>query len=269
MRILREAASLSDIHGKSTINNVTRIFFLWLHSDHVLAPHGLPRARGCMSQMRRILQVAVAFCIVLMIPSIQASPYLVQDHFDSFNKSTWYRATYCNEATCVSSKNAYVASGSLVMKIPAKRYGGAEVETKQNFGSGEFKFSMKASPSPHIMNAIFLYDPSTKNEIDLEVINEGTWEVWFTTYVNGIEQSHSEMALSFDPSSAYHSYTIKWSPGNSLVQFFVDEVLFEEVVYGANSANLYLVLMAYAPSWTAKMPTTATFCYVDYVVVSA
>jgi len=215
------------------------------------------------------MQIAIAFCLVLMIPSIHASPYLIQDHFASFDKSTWYKATYCNKATCVSSKNAYVDSGNLVMKILAKRYGGAEVETKQSFGSGEFKFSMKASPSPNIMNAIFLYDPNTKNEIDLEVINEGAWEVWFTTYMNGIERSHSEMALSFDPSSAYHTYTIKWSPSNSLVQFSVDEVLLQEAAYVANSVNLYLVLMAYAPSWTANAPTTATFCYVDYVVVSA
>jgi len=220
-------------------------------------------------RMRRVLQIAVAFSIILIVPSTQAYSYPILDHFDSFNKSIWYKATYCNSATCVSAKNAYVASGDLVMRVPTKQYGGAEVETKQSFGSGEFKLSMKASASPHVMNAIFLYDPKTQNEIDLEVINEGVWEAWFTTYVNGIQESHSKMPLNYDASSAYHNYTIKWSATDGVVQFFVDEVLSEQVSYQANNANLYLVLMAYAPSWTETMPSTTTYCNVAFVVISA
>lgn len=225
-----------------------------------------------MGQDGVIMPAVLALCVIMILPCAQASSFTIMDHFSSFNKSVWYKSTYCNSATCVSSKNVQVQSSHLIMSVPAKQYGGAEVETKQSFRFGTFKFAMKASTNMYVMNAIFLYDPQSKDEVDLEVINERVWEVWFTVYVREVKQFHKEVTLSFDPSKQYHTYAIKWSAGaqgGSSVEFYVDDHLMESTSYSDSNPNLYLVLMAFAPSWTGVKPTKTTYCYVDYVQVSA
>ena len=62
-------------------------------------------------------------------------------------------------------------------------------------------------------HGIFLYRSSDYyNEIDIEIYNDSSGTIMYTTYAHGREANHVTTYLGFDPTAAFHEYRFDFYP---------------------------------------------------------
>jgi beta-glucanase (GH16 family) len=188
-----------------------------------------------------------------------------RDDFATLDAERWVTITRPFGKGAVDAANVAVASGMLGVKLPAGRLDGGELRTTSLYRFGSFRARMKVADAPSSLTAFFLYKaPDYQSELDIEIFNDTTRRVMFTTYSGGAQTNTVTRTLPFDPTTGFHEYAIEYD--TSSVRFLVDGAPMQSWSKGVTRSAMYLYVNAWFPSWLAgERPATDRFTLVDWI----
>jgi len=188
-----------------------------------------------------------------------------RDDFATLDAERWVTITRPFGKGAVDAANVAVASGMLGVKLPAGRLDGGELRTTSLYRFGSFHARMKVADAPSSLTAFFLYKaPDYQSELDIEIFNDTTRRVMFTTYSGGAQTNTVTRTLPFDPTTGFHEYAIEYD--TSSVRFLVDGAPMQSWSKGVTRSAMYLYVNAWFPSWLAgERPATDRFTLVDWI----
>ncbi len=138
-----------------------------------------------------------------------------------------------------------------IIKIlsPANSYQGGEIRTEKYFGYGSYSVVMKTDYAPGSFAAFFLYEDveGDNDEIDIEIYNDGSWQIDFVTFTRGEKTNHQTRELNFDPASGYHEYRIDYFPEQ--IFFYVENELMVTFDSQLPSAKMRVMINHWWPHW--------------------
>ncbi len=140
--------------------------------------------------------------------------------------------------------------GVTLLRLPAGRHDGAEISSPARYRTGSFRVRMRTADAPGSISAFFLYEgePGDANdEVDVEVVNDGSRRVLLSTWVDGRLTHGEERVLPFDPRAAFHEYRIDLLP--SAVRFLVDGELLAAWTSGLPARPMRVMASAWWPRW--------------------
>lgn len=154
----------------------------------------------------------------------------------------------------VDTSNVRQSENGLRLVLPKGTYDGGEIISNRRFGFRTAAARMKTPRATGSISAFFFYEGvrGGNDEIDIEIFNNGSRQIWFTTWVGGTQTNHVQRVLPFDPSLEFHDYTIEWS--SDRIAFYVDGEPFEEMSEGIPQNQMYLMANAWWPSWMKGAP---------------
>lgn len=188
-----------------------------------------------------------------------------KEDFASLEESRWTKPAKEIGRSRLHPSNVFVEDGQLHIKIPAGTLDGGEIESKDLYESGFYMARMKVPDAPFCITAFFLYEPPDyESEIDIEIYNDSSPKIMFTTYADG-SQSHTEtMKLPFDPAKDFHDYAFFYSLGS--VTFYVDGEPMKTYEGDLPDKPMKLHLNVWFPTWLAgKKPTSDSFASIDWI----
>ena len=188
-----------------------------------------------------------------------------RDDFTTFDTHQWVKNSRPFGYGAVDPANVAVANGLLGIKLPAGTLNGGEMRSSSVYSYGSYRIWMKVANAPSSLTAFFLYKrPDYAQEIDIEIYNDSSGRVMFSTYSGGSQTHNITMQLPFDATADFHEYDIEYQPGS--VRFLVDGVQMQSWSSGVPRASMYLYVNAWFPSWLAgQTPATDRFTYVDWI----
>lgn len=219
--------------------------------------------------MHRVRRSAVVASIVMgaFMVSVAAAARMdgFRDDFATLDAQRWVSITRPFGHGAVDAANVAVTGGMLGVKLPAGRLDGGEVRTTSLYRFGAFRARMKVANAPSSLTAFFLYKaPDYVSELDIEIFNDTTRRVMFTTYAGGAQTNTVTKLLPFDATADFHTYAIEYD--TSAVRFLVDGVLMQSWSKGVTRSAMYLYVNAWFPSWLGgERPATDRFTLVDWV----
>jgi beta-glucanase (GH16 family) len=124
---------------------------------------------------------------------------------------------------------------------------------------------MKVADAPTSLTALFLYKaPDYQSELDIEIFNDASRRVMFTTYSGGAQTNTVTKLLPFDATAGFHDYAIEWTTGS--VRFLVDGAPLQTWTKGVTRSAMYVYLNAWFPSWLGgERPSTDRLTSVDWL----
>jgi licheninase len=187
-----------------------------------------------------------------------------RDEFTTFDVHRWYKSSRPFGWGAVDPANVSVTGGTLALELPGGTLNGGEVRTLSLTRYGSYRTRMKVANAPSSLTAFFLYKkPDFAQELDIEIFNDPSGRVVFSTYSNG-SQTTVERQLGFDPTAGFHEYAIEYDPGS--VRFLVDGVELQRFTSGVTRSSMYLHVNAWFPSWLAgTVPGSDRTTSVDWV----
>ncbi len=146
---------------------------------------------------------------------------------------------------------------SFRLNLPAGTTDGAEIRSTKQYASGVVRSRIRVANAPSSLTGFFLYAaPDYASELDIEIMNDRTGTVLFSTYADG-RQTHTETReLGFDPTAAAHSYAIAWGPRHAT--FTVDGVALRTWTDGVPAAPMNLYANAWFPAWLDGLAPAGT-----------
>ena len=192
---------------------------------------------------RLLLAVLIA---MFVLPSSAEAAFT--DTFDTFDAQRWAVGQHQLGRSALTAANVTVAGGALGLTLPAGTTDGGEIRSVSTFASGVASARLQVPDAPSSITGFFLYaPPDYASEIDIELYNDPTGTVMFSTYSGG-RQTHTETRrLGFDPTAALHDYEIAWGKGK--VTFRVDGVALRTWSNGVPKAPMNLFANAWFPAW--------------------
>lgn len=187
------------------------------------------------------------------------------DDFTYFDTVRWPKGVHTLGRSYLDPSNVDVSGGNLRIALPARSYEGGEVLTNDLLGYGSYSARIKLPNTPGSITGFFLYkSPDYESEIDIEIYNDTTRRIMFTTYAGG-RQTHTEtLPLPFDPTSGFHEYRFDYAP--DAVTFYVDGRPMKTWNDGIPQTSMHLMLNSWFPTWlNAKRPKKTTYTYVDRI----
>ena len=79
---------------------------------------------------------------------------------------------------------------------------------------------MKSAQGSGTVSSFFLYDDTSRDEIDVEILGKDPSQVQFNYFVNGQGGHEKVIDLGFDSSAGLHNYEIEYSEGR--IDWYVD-----------------------------------------------
>ncbi len=198
-------------------------------------------------------------------PKPPAEPNI--EEFDPWNPSEWVAGDHPLGKGYLDPGNVTQGAGELLLTLPGGGYDGAEVRSAGRYGYGAYEARLRTQDAPGSISAFFLYELVRKgnDEIDIEIFNDGSRRIWFTTWVADVETNHTEHVLPFDPAGGYHDYRIEWS--RNLVRFLVDGVLMETFTTDVPRAKMHVFSNTWWPNWlSGAPPASPRSMHIDRVV---
>ena len=188
-----------------------------------------------------------------------------RDDFTSLDSRTWLVSNRAFGHGYVDPANVSVRNGQLGIELPANRLDGGEIRTRSLYQFGLYRARMKLAEAPSSLTAFFLYRaPDYQQEIDIELYNDSSGRVMFSTYSGGSQTNTRTMLLPFDPTADYHEYGIDYRSGS--VRFLVDGMVMQTWSTGVTRSSMNVFVNAWFPSWLAgEVPLTDRYTYVDWV----
>lgn len=108
------------------------------------------------------------------------------DDFDYLDAARWSKGDHTLGRSYLDPTNVSVSGGNLRVAIPARTLEGGEVLTNSLKGYGSYSTRMRLPYAPSSITGFFLYkSPDYESEIDIEVYNDSTRRIMFTTYAGG------------------------------------------------------------------------------------
>jgi beta-glucanase (GH16 family) len=188
------------------------------------------------------------------------------EQFDDFNANLWEKSRNRQENSYFSPKNVDISDGHAKIRIPASTSNGGEISSKADFQYGTYRASMLMPNVIGVVTGFFLYGGPTgsADEIDIEIYNDGNWQIEFTTWVHGVSTNTTKKLLGFDPTTCYHEYRIDFYQQE--VGFFVDNQLIESYSSGLPTDPMKLLVNTWYPHWLSGVPPSEDeFTYIDWI----
>jgi beta-glucanase (GH16 family) len=142
---------------------------------------------------------------------------------------------------------------------------GGEIVSKDLYGEGSYSACMKLPNAPSSITGFFLYQaPDYASEINIEIYNDTSRKIMFSTYSGG-SQAHAEtMALPFDPTPGFHEYRFDYASGS--INLYADGKLMKTWKDGLPPNSMELYANAWCPNWLAgKRPAKDKCVLVDRI----
>lgn len=199
--------------------------------------------------MSRLLALAVLAVLIVPSTANAAAPRAFTDGFDTtLDASRWTPGEHQLGRSALTADNVLVRDSALELALPAATTDGGEIRSTQTYAGGVATARMQVANAPSSITGLFLYAaPDYASEIDIEVYNDPSGTVMFSTYANG-RQTHTETTtLGFDPTAAQHDYEIAW--GNGRVTFTVDGAPLRSWSTGVTKLPMNLYANAWFPAW--------------------
>jgi beta-glucanase (GH16 family) len=200
--------------------------------------------------LRRILLVLLASIIgaTMMAGAAQAGVLDFSDDFDTFDETRWSKGNHDLGRSKLDPANVSVSEGNLGIKLPARTTNGGEISSDALYGHGSYTARIKVPNAPSSITGFFLYEaPDYASEIDIEVFNDTSRKIMFSTYAGG-KQTHTQtMTLPFDATAGFHNYRFDHAPGS--IKFYADGVLMKEWTDGLPQTSMRLYANAWFPTW--------------------
>jgi endo-1,3-1,4-beta-glycanase ExoK len=191
------------------------------------------------------------------------------DPFDSFDTARWSVGDHNLGRSYLDPTNVDTSGGNLRIKHPARSYEGGEVLTNALHGHGSYSARLKPAYAPGSITGFFLYkSPDFESEIDVEIYNDRSGRVMFTTYAGG-RQTHTETAqLGFDPTAAYHQYAFDYAADS--VTFYVDGRPVRTWDTGIPQTSMHLMVNSWFPAWlNGNRPKKTVYTQIDWIRFTA
>lgn len=108
------------------------------------------------------------------------------------------------------------------------------------------------------------YPPDLASEIDIEIYNDPSGKILFTTYAGG-EQTHTEtMQLPFDPTKDFHDYAFSYDEDS--ITFYVDGEPMQEYEGGLPKERMKLYVNTWFPTWlNGEVLSSDRYTYVNWI----
>jgi hypothetical protein len=188
-----------------------------------------------------------------------------RDDFASLDADRWFSAEKALGLGRLEAENVAVEDGKLRIKLPAGKLEGGEIESVEAYGYGSYAASIKAAHAPSSITGFFLYAPPDFHaEIDVEIFNDQSRRILFTTYADGEQTNTVEKKLPFDATAAFHEYRIDLYPTRA--EFSVDGRLVHTFEEGLPGDSMKLMVNAWYPNWLpGAKPESDGYTYVDWI----
>lgn len=173
------------------------------------------------------------------------------DGFTIFDRTRWAPQAHPLGRGAFTAANVVHDGAALRLVHPAGTVDGGEVASVNTFRYGSYEARLRTPALPGSISAFFLYQGGRRSdEIDIELLNDGSRRIWFTVWQAGTQKYHVEQVLEFDPAADFHDYRIEWAAGR--VRFFVDGTLRQEFAHKRSipSHDMYLMANTWWPTWT-------------------
>jgi beta-glucanase (GH16 family) len=172
-----------------------------------------------------------------------------EDGFDPPGIGRWEPGVHALGRGHVRAEHVAVGRGAASLTLPAGSFDGAEIRSRKRMGYGTYSARMKTPRAPGTLSALFLYEGGSDiaDELDIEVFNDGSRRVMFTTWVAGKTTNTVTLELPFEPADGFHDYAIEWSAHE--VRFVVDGVVMQEWREGLPRNPMFLMANTWWPTW--------------------
>ncbi|CAN5812586.1 endo-1,3-1,4-beta-glycanase ExoK [soil metagenome] len=189
----------------------------------------------------------------------------LREDFDSVDEDRWNTPSKEIGRGRLDPENVSVERGKLRLKIPSGTFAGGEIQSRKLYLYGSYLARIKVANSPSSITGFFLYrEPDLENELDIEIFNEPTGHILFTTYSTGGETNNVRKKLPFDPTKNFHEYRFDFYPGRA--DFYADDDLLHSFDEGLPEEPMNLYVNAWFPTWlSGQKPETDSYTYVDWI----
>lgn len=183
------------------------------------------------------------------MPDLPSVTNPLDDGFDDAASGRWSLDTHPLGRGWVRAENTAVGGGAAALTFPAGAMDGGEIRSTQKFGFGSYTARMRTPLVPGTLSAFFLYEGGSDiaDELDVEIHNDGSRRVLFTTWVAGRMTNSATHVLPFDPAAGFHDYRIDWSRGE--IRFVVDGVEMRRWQAGVPRNPMHVMVNAWWPTW--------------------
>lgn len=217
--------------------------------------------------MRRtlILVTMIVLQVALVSSVAQAQDRSFTERFNTFDTGRWGKSDHRLGRSDLDPSNVSVRRGLLAVKIPARTLDGGEIHSKDMYRYGGYGARMKAPYAPTSITGFFLYrSPDFEHEIDIEIYNDHSRRIMFTTYSNGSRTHTETMRLPFDATQGFHRYHFRYEP--RYVGFYAGGKLMKRWKTGVPNEAMHLLVNTWYPGWLGgKKPPTNRFLLVDWL----
>ncbi|ADI00416.1 glycoside hydrolase family 16 protein [Salisediminibacterium selenitireducens] len=160
----------------------------------------------------------------------------------------WYAADHAIGQTSFEPGQVSFDDGQNRLLIHKDSGIGGEIRTEERFSYGSYQIAMRVPDHPGTLTGFFFYEtPDFHHEIDIEVMNNPSGEVWFTTYQGGQERHASKETYDFDPTDGVHIYRIDYFP--DYVAFFINGEEHARFEDGYSHEPMQLMVNYWEPTW--------------------
>jgi len=150
------------------------------------------------------------------------------DAMDSFDSSIWQMADWANGGMFGCAwKPDHISHSSGGMSISLDdqsndqlNHTSGEYRTISSYSYGSFETSMRSAQGSGTVSSFFLYDDTSRDEIDVEILGKNPSQIQFNYFVNGQGGHEKIIDLGFDSSAGFHTYKIEYD--ESSIDWYVD-----------------------------------------------
>ena len=166
----------------------------------------------------------------------------------------------------VLPENVTMEEGKVRITLPADTVNGGEIVSERLHGPGSmYTARMKVPDAPTSITGFFLYEPpDLESEIDIEIFNEPSGKILFTTYSDGKQTHTKEKKLPFDPTKGFHDYAFFY--GEDFLIFYVDGKEMQRYKNGIPNEEMKLYVNSWYPTWLeTQKPSSDRYAYIEWI----
>ncbi len=199
------------------------------------------------------------------VSTFRVSSMREEFHSSELDPNRWKATTRDLGRGELAPENTSIEDGHLRLTLPAKTLDGSEIESKDLHGPGFYAARIKVPDAPSSITGFFLYEPpDLESEIDIEIFNDYSGKILFTTYAGG-KQTHTEtMELPFDSTEDFHDYAFFYD--EAFITFYVDGEPMQKYEGGLPDRRMKLYVNSWFPAWLdGEKLLSDRYAYVDWI----
>ena len=166
----------------------------------------------------------------------------------------------------IRSENVSTEDGKVRLALPAGTVSGGEIESEKLHGPGSmYTARIKVPDAPSSITRFFLNGPpDLEREIHIDVFNQPSGKILFTTYADGKQTHTKEKKLPFDPTKDFHDYAFFY--GEDSVVFYVDGEEMQRYEGGIPNEEMQLYVNSWYPTWLeTQTPTSDRYTEIEWI----